>query len=340
MAAPELSKVTLRLNATRTKIMNKGGLADMVYSNNYFYDYLKKMGAIHVGDYARGVEFDLLDKGNNTSKWMDRYEKYDTTPGTEARTALYELKKLGATAVIDDVTKIENASSEQVWNVVKTKTTDALDSIQSKFEDGMHAPATSSKMILSVRDLIADDPTVNPAAYRVGGIDRSSTQFAYYRNQYNTSAGLGATVNFATDGKAAMRAMWSACVKASPKNKSSKTREPKMIIADWDVVDSYEAIHDSNDLHIRKDDNVGSGFRHFVYKLNVPVFPDDDANFDGRMYFINTDFFGLYIDKSNNFELGKWIEPSDQDAHIQKIKVRGVLAGEQWKNQGVIYGIS
>lgn len=340
MPAPELSKTTLRLNATRTKILKKGGLADMVYLNNYFYDYLKKMDAIHVGDYARGVEFDLLDTGNTTSKWMNRYEKYDTTPGTETRAAMFDLKKLGATAVVDIDSVDENSSDEQIWDIVEVKTKDALDAIQNTLETGMHAVATDNKRILSVRDLIADNPTSNPSAYRVGGIDRSSSTFSYYRNQYNTTAVLGATVNFSVDGKAAMRAMWSTCVKNAPKNKGSTTREPKMIVADWDVVDAYEAVHDSNDLHIRKDDKVGSGFRHFVYKLNVPVFPDDDTNFDGRMYFINTDYFGFYVDKKSNFKLGMWLEPADQDAHIQKIKLRGVLAGAQWKCHGVIYGIS
>lgn len=338
MAAPELSKTTLRLNATRTKIMKAGGLADQVYTNNYFYDYLKKMKAIHVGEYGRGIEFDLLDTGNTTAKEMNRYEKYDTTPGTETRTALFEVKKIGATAVVDIDSIDENTSDGKVWDIVKVKTGDALDAIQNRFETDLHAVASSSKYMLSVRDLIADDPTANPTAYNVGGIDRSSSTFSYYRNQYNTTAGVAATWTMATDGKASMRAMWSTCVKNAPKNKGAQMREPKMIVADWDLVDAYEAIHDSNDLHIRKDDKVGSGFRHFIYKLNIPVFPDDDANFDGRMYFINTDFFGLYVESKSNFTLGKWIEPSDQDAHIQKIKVRACLAGSTWKCHGVLYG--
>lgn len=347
MAAPELDKTTLRLNATRTKIMNKGGLADQVYKNNYFFETLDEEGAIKVGDFGRSVEFDMLYQGNATAKWMNRYEKYNTEPGTELKPAIFEIKKLGGTAVVDIDSIDENDSDEKIWDIVKEKTTDALSSIQENFETGLHNTGTDVKAILGIRAVIADDPTSNPTAYNNGGIDRSVSANSFWRNQYNTSAGLGATIPFSTDGKAAMRAMWSTCKKAAPKAVAGKKKEPTIIYADWDVVDSYEAIHDSNDLHVRKDDKVGSGYPFLVYKRVVPLIPGDAANIDGRMYFINLNkdgkgnpFFGLYIDKRSNFKLGKWIEETDQDTYIQKIKVRGILGGPYMKCHGVIYGIS
>lgn len=347
MALPEASKITLRLNATRTKIMNKGGVADQIYANNYLLDLMKEKGAIKIGDFGRAAEFDMLFQGNSTAKWMNRYEKYDTEPGTEFKPALFELKKLGATAVGDMDTIDENDSDEKVWDYVKEKTSDALSSIQQNFEAGLNNTGTDSKAVLGIRAIIADDPTTNPTAYNVGGIDRSSAANSFWRNQYNTSAGLGATVNFATDGKAAMRAMWSICKRNAPKVVAGNKKEPSVIYCHWDVLDSYEAIHDSNDLHVRSDETAGSGYPHLVYKRIVPLVPGDSSNIDGRMYFINLNkdgkgnpFFGLYLHEKANFALGKWMEESDQDVYVQKIKVRGMFGGPYMKCHGVIYGIS
>lgn len=345
MPAPELDKITLRLNATRTKIMNKGSLADQVYVNNYLFEALKENGAIKVGDFGRGAEFDMLYQGNDTAKWMSRWEKYNTTPGTEIKPAIFEVKKLGGTASIDTDSMDENDSDEKIWDMVKEKTSDALSSIQSNFESGLHNLGTDAKAILGIRAVIADDPTSNPSAYNVGGIDRSVAANAFWRNQYNTSAGLGATVS-SVDLKAAMRAMWSVCKRNAPKSVAGKKKEPTIIYCDWDVLDMYEAIHDSNDLHVRKDDNAGSGYPHLVYKRTVPLIPGDNANIAGRMYFLNLNkdgkgnpFFGLFIDKKANFKLGKWMEETDQDAYVQKIKVKGVFGGPFMKCHGVVYGI-
>lgn len=347
MALPEASKITLRLNATRTKIMNKGGLADQVYVNNYLLEMLKEFDAIKEGDFGRAVEFDMLYQGNSTAKWMNRYEKYNTEPGTELKPALFELKKLGGTAIGDMDTIDENDSDEKVWDFVKEKTNDALSSIQQNFETGLNNTGTDPKAVLGIRAVIADDPTSNPTAYNVGGIDRSSSANSFWRNQYNASAGLGATVPFSTDGKSAFRAMWSICERNAPKVVAGKKKTPSIIYLHWDVHDAYEAIHDSNDLHVRKDDKVGSGFRYLVYKGNVPLVPGDSSNISGRAYFLNLNkdskgnpFFGLYIHEKANFALGKWMEETDQDVYIQKIKVRGVFGGPYMKCHGVIYGIS
>lgn len=347
MAAPELLKTTLRLNATRTKIMNKGGVADQVYTNNYLFDLMKEEGAIKVGDFGRAAEFDLLYQGNSTAKWMNRYEKYNTEPGTEFKPAVFELKKLGATAVGDIDTIDENSSDEKVWSFVKEKTSDALSSIQDNFETGLHNTGTDPKAILGIRAVIADDPTSNPTAYNNGGIDRSLSANSFWRNQYNTSAGLAATVTFATGGKAAMRAMYKTCKQNAPKSVSGKSKETSVIYTHWDVHNAYEASLDSNDAHVRKDDKYGAGFPHLVYRMTIPVVPGDDTNISGRMYFLNLNkdskgnpFFGLYIDKRSNFSLGEWMEDPEADVVVQKIKVRGVFAGPYMKTHGVIYGIS
>lgn len=347
MSAPELDKTTLRLNATRLKIMNKGGVADQVYTNNYLFNLMKEEGAIKVGDFGRGIEFDMLYQGNQTAKNMNRYEKYTVEPGTEFKPAVFDIKKTGGTAVCDTDTIDENTSDEKVWAIVEEKTKDALAAVQDKMETNLNGAAVTTKDWLGLRDIIADDPTQNPAAYNVGGIDRSLAANAFWRNQYNTSAGLAATISFATDGKAAFREMFATCKQNSPANSSGKAKETSVIYCHWDVHNAYEAIHDTNDLHVRSDSKAGSGYEYLVYRRTIPLAPGDDSNISGRAYFINLSkdskgnpFFGLYIQKASNFSLGKWIEDSEADVLKQKIKVRGTFGGPYMKTQGVIYGIS
>jgi len=109
---------------------------------------LKEHKAIKVGEFGKGAEFDLLVEGNTTAKWMNRYEKYNTTPGTETRAAIYELKKLGATAVGDKDTINENDSDEQVWDFVQEKTNNAMSEIAETLETGLHNTGTDVKAVL------------------------------------------------------------------------------------------------------------------------------------------------------------------------------------------------
>ncbi len=342
--AIETNKTTLRLNATRPKIMNKGGVADQVYSSNHFFNALKEYGAIKVGEYGLEAKFDMLYQGNGTSKWMNRSEKYNSEPGTEFKPAIWDLKKLGATAVGDTDTIDENSSDEKVWDFVKEKTSDALADIQANFETGLHNTGTDAKAILGLSATIADDPTSNPTAYNVGSIDRTSAANSFFRNQYNTSAGLAATYAMATAGKSSFRAMYSKCMQSAPKGLAGNKGEPTIIYLDWDLYDGYEAIHDSNDLHVRTYNVAKSGFKGLMYR-NAELIPGTNANLDGRAYFLNLNkdskgnpLFGLYLDKRSNFNLGEWMEETDADILIQKIKVRGFLGGPYMKVHGVLYG--
>jgi len=335
----------MRLMATRTNILNAGGdLGDQVYVKNHFFDALKKNKAIKIGKYGKGVEFDLLTESSGNSKWMNRYEKYTVSGRPEGRPVVFELKKLGTTAQIDKDSINENSSDEKIWDVVEEASKDSLADITRTLETALHNTGTDTKAILGLRAIVADDPTSNPTAYNVGGLSRTNS---YWRNQYNTSAGLGATVNFSVDGRAALRSLWTICVRNAPKSAAGTDAEPSLIYCDWDVYNLYQGIHDANDLHVRKDDKVGSGFRSLVYMLNVPIIPGDNANIDGRLYMLNLNkdskgnpFFGFYIDSMSNFDLGEWIMPADQPVHLQQIDLRGVFGGPFMKVHGVMYGIS
>lgn len=344
MPSTEINKTTLRLNATRPRIMNKGGVADQVYTSNWFFNALKEYGAIKVGEFGLEAKFDMLYQGNDTAKWTNRYERYNTEPGTEFKPAIWDLKKITVSAVGDSDTIDENSSDEKIWDFVKEKTSDALAAAQAHLETGLHNTGTDSKAILGLRATIADDPTANPTAYNVGGIDRTSSSNSFFRNQYNTSAGVAATYTMATDGKTSFRKMYSKCMQQAPKGLSGSKSEPTIIYLDWDLYDGYEAIHDSNDLHIRSDNTAKSGFKSLMYR-NAELIPGTATNLDGRAYFLNLNkdnkgnpLFGLYVDKRSNFSLGEWMEESDQDVLIQKIKFRGFLGGPYMKVHGVLYG--
>lgn len=344
---PELSKVTLRLNATRTKLQNAGGLADQVYTQNYFFNYLKEADAIHVGSWGRGVEFTMKTEGQGGGKWMNRFEKYNTDGHPKAITASFGLKKLGTTARIDIDTVDENDSDARVFDISAAAYQDALAEVEDKFEDALHNAGTDPKAMLGLQALIADAPSANPTAYNVGGIDRSTTAGAFFRNQYKNMASTDSGA-IATRLQPDVRDMFSRCVRNTPKGKAKENptkqtrRWPNLIVAQWDVWDGWEGILDSNDRHERSDKSASMGFPVFYIKGVVPVFPDDHSGMGtssaGRIYFINTSHFGLYVCKKANFAMGKWLEPEDQDVLISKVKTRATLAYDIAKCHGVLFG--
>ena len=345
---PEISKITMRLNATRTKLQNAGGFADQVYGQSYFYNYLSEVGAIHVGAYGRGVEFTLQTAGQGGAKWMSRFEKYNTSGHPEMKAASFGVKKLGTAARVDIDSIDENDSDAKVFEIAAAAYQDALAEVEDKFEDGLHNTGTDPKAMLGIRALIADDPTANPVAYNAGGLSRIAGADVFWRNQFKDVSVIDAGA-IATRLKPEVRAMFSLCVRNTPKGKSKENptkrtkRWPDLVIAQWDLWDGWEGLLDSNDRHERSDKTASTMFPNFVIKGVVPVFPDDHTNMGtaaaGRIYMINTSHFGLYVEKKANFAMGKWIETADQDVNISKVKVRAILAYDVAKCHGVIFAL-
>jgi hypothetical protein len=343
---PETSKSTMRLNATRTKLMEAGGLADQVYTQNYFYNYMNEVDAIHVGKYGRGVEFTLKTEGQGGAKWMSRFEKYNTDGHPKTQAASFKPMKLGTTARLDIDSVDENDSDEKVFDISAAAYQDALAEVEDKFEDGLHNAGTDAKAMLGLRALIADVPSSNPTAYNAGGIDRSVAAGAYFRNQFKDSSLIDAGA-IATRLLPDVRDMFSRCVRNCPRGKAKENptkqtrRWPNLIVTQWDLWDGWEGILDSNDRHEKSDKSASMGFPVFYIKGVVPVFPDDNSGMGtaaaGRVYMINTSHFGLYVESKANFAMGKWLEPQDQDVLISKVKVRAVLAYDVAKCHGVIF---
>ncbi len=344
MVSSRSSDLTLRLNATLPKLMNSGVLADQVYASNWFLNALKEYGAVKTTKVGLEAKFDQLYEGNDTSKWMGRYENFNVEPGTEVKPALWDYKILGATAVVDMYSVNENMSDEEVWDVQKTKSNDSTAALTQTFETGLHNTGTDTKAILGIRATIADDPTSNPSAYNVGAIDRSSSTNSFWRNQYNTSAGINATWTMSSEGKSVFRKMYSKCMQSAPASMAGNKSEPTIIYLDWDLYDGYEAIHDSNDLHVRTDKIAKSGFKGLMYR-NAELVPGTNSNIDGRAYFLNLNkdsngnpLFGLYIDSNFNFKPGKWMEEVKKNILVQKVTTLAFLGGPYMKVHGVCYG--
>lgn len=335
--APELDKLTLRLNASTLKCINAGGLFDQVWTVSYLFDTFKRFKSVKVDNWGRGVEMKMKDKGNQTAKANTPYGEYDTTPGTGARPAIFDPKILTATAVISEheIDELEDAEDKDIVRTDKEKTSDALAAMTNELEDWLHNSGTDPDEIFGLFALVSATPTANPSAGNVGGIDRSVSANSYYRNQVASGA-IGAA---ATNLKPALRSLYSKCHKAAPANFTAEKREPTTIILDWDAWDALEASYDANDLHERSDKIARSGFRHIFFR-NAEVFADPHSTMSGKVLVLNMFDLALYVWKRANFKQGMWIEPSKQRIRVKKLTTTCALGYGHPKIHGYGAGIT
>lgn len=254
----------------------------------------------------------------------------DTSVQEGMTTAIFNIRQHYGTVSISGIDMAKNSGKEASIDLVKEKVENAQAALADNLATALHADGTgnSSKDFLGLQALVA----TAPATGTVGGINRATN--AWWRNRSNADLGdnpatTANTTSFAAKGIDYIDEML-IIVGRGPGRK-----QPHLIY-------TTELLALAHKREIRTHDRITNkrladlGFKNIEHE-GVPVVHSEYSR-AGLIYFLNFDFLQLYILKKM-FEMGKEIEPSDQDGITKKILTYGNLVVRAPRKQGVLAGL-
>lgn len=300
----------------------------------------------------------LMYEKNSTVKTVGGYETLDTTPQDGMTTAFYEWAEVAGTISISRKEERQNSGEGRLINLLESKIKQAEMSMREKLNGdlllgtvsgGTFVPETSTGGNLGLlplgyflRKLNATDPTTGGNVGNIAGATYSWWRHKTADLGNNTVTGNSFKLSVTTYAglKAALRRMYNYCSRGSGGS-------PDLVVMDQVGFETYE---NALDTGIRYTNTKMADMGFDTIKLRgatciwdevVPdVYTGTEAITVGTAFFINTNFYNLFIDSETDIVSTPFVEPENQTAKTAKILFMGNAGVSNLRKLGVAYSIS
>jgi hypothetical protein len=319
--ASELVTTTLRL---RTK---------KIRDNITNYNILSSEMEVTKGADGRTIFREMSYAQNGTFTRYTGADPINISYNPTMTAAEFEPKQFAVAVTITGREKKMNSGPEGLIKLLGARTKVAEATLQNYYNGDMFSDgvADGGKQIGGLSLLVAKVPTTGT----VGGINRASSDSAFYRNY------KFATATDWSDGAASagnIKQLFNKVINATQTNGEG----PNRIIAGSS---HYEYLQSATQAIQRLTDpkNAKIGYRNFDYQ-GIPVFLGSSVNYGGQTlipsdltYFVNTKGLEMVIYKGGDFEPLEMVQSINQDVTTQIIVFMGNMVLNQAKTQGVLF---
>lgn len=312
-----------------TTLRNRTGkLADNVTKNNALLARLKKRGKVKPVSGGRTITQELEYAENGTFKRYSGYEVLNISPSDVITAAEYNLAMASVAVSISGLEELQNASDEQAIDLLASRIGNAERTLTNNIALDCYSDGTADggRQIGGLALLISTNPTTGV----VGGIDRSTSIGAFWRNKKFSAS---------SDGGAAL----------SPQNVQRYMNKLYLpLVRGLDTVDliladnnAYEAYLESMQSiqRVTSSEMAEAGFVSLKY-MNADVVLDGGVGGgmpSNTMYFLNTNYLFFRPHTARNFApIGDDRQPVNQDAMVKFIGFAGNMTLSNAGLQGVL----
>lgn len=312
-----------------TTLRNRAGeFADNFTNNNAILRKMRERGNTKPLDGGRTIVRELVYAANGTAQSYSGYDPINITPQDVITAAEYPWAQYAVSVSISGIEERANSGKEAIVSLLKERTENAIGSLENKLASDLYGDGSGNggRAIYGLALLVSTSPTTGI----VGGIDRSTTAGAFWRNQKFSAS---------TDGGAAISA-------ANVMGYMNKLRaklirgkdQPDMIITDNVGFTTYQ----SSLQAIQRITNPTNGFAGFpnLDYCGVPLILD--GGYGGgapasTFYFMNTKYLSFQPHRRMNFApIGDDRMSTNQDAVVRLVGFQGQLTMSNAFLQGVL----
>lgn len=297
-------------------------LEDAVFNAFPLFYYLNEAGRKDVRDGGYELLYPLMGGKNLTAGSYSKYQTLDTAAQEGITSAVYSWRQYAATVAISRLELRQNAGPHKVLDILDAKIFQAMESLKDIMNaDALRNSKTNSTDVEPLGDLVSSDEAgAAPGTDTVGGIDATDANNSWWRP---TRANASSAFN--SNGLIRMRTVYNSISRGSD--------YPDLVITTRSTFENYDRALAANE-RLSDEKSVGAGFQNFLYKSSIVYFDADmPAN---KMYFLNTKYLNLAVDRETSFYTTDFIEPANQDAMVAKILWMGNLTCSNRARQGVI----
>lgn len=314
-------------NATFTELVSttfrkhRKEIKDNVSNRNALLKYMQKKGNESKEDGGLTIATPL-DYAENAT--YQRYSDWDTLSiqaSDVISSAEYQWRQIAINVVSSGRELRINSGESRIVNLAKSRIKNALRTFNNNFSSDIYSDGTATNQINGLQALIADAGTGT-----VGGIN--STNFSFWQNQIFDLSAESVTMSATTIEDDVMLPLW-LDLDRGPDDC------PDLIVADNNYYKFFENSQVSIKRYMDKEKADG-GFVSLKYK-NADVIHDGNSGIPAnRMYFINTNYFGLCTHKDADLEIMDEQRPINQDGVVIPILWMGNLTLSNRNQQGVV----
>lgn len=282
---------------TTTLLNMRPTVIDQVFNDFVTWFWLREHDSVRIVDGGEMIKEHLAFRANDTAQFYSLYDNLTTTPNTNLTSALFEWKEAAVTIAVARKEERQNSGKHQIVPLLKARIDNARMSLINVIATALYATTQVTNTVESL-DILVD------ATSTVGGIDRTGTGNAFWQSTVTTSG--AAAAQLLTD----MRASYNDASSSAGKD------APDLITTPQNVYQSYEALLTPQQRF--SDATLASaGFESLRYKSAAVVYDDKIAS--GRMYFLNSKYLHLTIDKMTDFAISPFVKPYNQVARWAQI---------------------
>jgi hypothetical protein len=286
---------------TTTWMYRKPQATEQAYLKTPFIYWLKETGHVDYIAGHRRIEVPVEYGDNETTRWIT---KGGTVPITDSElvTMTYEVwKDISVSIVRWFQEDRENRGKAQMINLAKLKLGAAERAIYEELERVMFADGSGTNEPNGLQNLVAASPTTGT----VHGINRATS--AYWRNQTKSAGGA-----FDLYGIKEMRV----CLNNIIKYSRAEIKD-LVIVTDQTTFEAYE--QEGYDIYELSDNRLyDAGFDTLTFRRRPIMWCPSSP--EAKMYFLNTNYLKLVVDKDFWMEMTDWKtipnQPHDRVAQI------------------------
>ena len=321
MASPNLSEI-----ATTTLRRRSGRLADNVSDNTALLMRVRQRGNNRPFSGGRTIVEELDYAENSTYTRYSGYQTLDVSASDVISAAEFEIKQAAVAVTISGLEQLKNAGEAQILDLLEARIRNAERTFMNNLSNDIYSDGTADggKQVGGLQLLVADDPTTGT----VGGINRATAAFAFWRNQLYDFSVASATASSTTI-QTAMNTLYLSCARNRDR--------PDLIVADntyfryyWESLQAIQRVTNT--------DLAAAGFQNLKFMGADVVFDggqDGDAPAN-HIYFLNTNFIHFRPHSDRNMVP---LEPdrfaTNQDAMVKLI----AWAGNMTLSNGALQGV-
>lgn len=298
---------------------------DQVFGDRWLFDqFTTANGGLKKLDGGDQIEVTLQYATNTTFRSYSDMETLDVQRIDVIDAAQYDWKEHGGTITYSVIQEFKNSGEGRKTDVIASLIENAIESHKNDLSQSMYADGTGNmgKNILGLKALVPDDPTTGT----VGGINRAT--FTFWRSKQATST--GASFNLL---RASMRTMYNNC------SKGYSGQHPTVLVADQTTFEGYESLLTANERFTDKAKG-DAGYENEALKFKGAKIGFDADCSSAHMYFLNPKFICLYVSKQYFMNLGKELEPVNQNVRSRKVLTIAQFVAKQPRRLGVLTAIS
>lgn len=305
--------------------MRSRDIADNVLAHNAALRHMKKSGTVET--FSGGTEirehFSFAENGNAGS-----YSGYDLLPTATQDVlsgASYQIKQYAVPITFSGREMLINSGKEALISLVKERVKVAESTLENTLNRHVYLDGTGNNG-LNITGLAAAIPLANTAG-TYGGIDRSQTANAFWRNQKFQASVDGTGVATSANIQSYFNKFWLSLTRQNDK--------PNVIILGENLYSLYEASLQTY-RRIMDVDSADAGYMALEYK-GVPVLFETVASGlnTNTGYFLNTKFLKWRPHADRNFVALDDKQSVNQDATVKTLVWAGNITCSGAKFQGV-----